>query len=68
MEESLEVLPRIKLEHGGKIQFSMKKDFPTIAANKNNKKNGKNKNNLCQSDSNSVPGLVQTDVIFFFFF
>ena len=38
MEESLEVLPRIKLEHGGTIQFSMRKDFPTIAANKNNKK------------------------------
>lgn len=43
MEESLEVLPRIKLEHGGKIQFSMRKDFPTIAANKNNKKKAKTK-------------------------
>lgn len=38
MEESLEVLPRIKLEHGGTIQLSMRKDFPTIAAKKNNKK------------------------------
>lgn len=35
MEDSLKVLP------GGTIQFSMRKDFPTIAANqnKNKKKN-----------------------------
>ena len=59
MEDSLKVLP------GGTIQFSMRKDFPTIAANqnKNKKKTSNNKNNLCQSDSNSVPALVQTDVI-----
>lgn len=60
MEDSLKVLP------GGTIQFSMRKDFPTIAANKNQnkkKKTSNNKNNLCQSDSNSVPALVQTDVI-----
>lgn len=38
MEERLEVLPRIKLEHTGTIQLSMRKNFPTIAANKNNKK------------------------------
>ena len=59
MEDSLKVLP------GGTIQFSMRKDYPTIAANqnKNKKKTSNNKNNLCQSDSNSVPALVQTDVI-----
>ena len=32
MEDSLKVLP------GGTIQFSMRKDFPTIAANKNKNK------------------------------
>ena len=55
MEESLEVLPRIKLEHGGKIQFSMRKDFPTIAANKNNKKTAKTK--TCVK-ATAIPSLV----------
>ena len=32
MEDGLKVLP------GGTIQFSMRKDFPTIAANKNKNK------------------------------
>ena len=45
MEEKLEVLPRIKLEYTGTIQLSMRKNFPTIAANKNNKKK-ENKNSL----------------------
>ena len=36
MEESLKVLPRRKLEHGETVQLSMRKDFPTIAANNNN--------------------------------
>lgn len=35
MEDSLKVLP------GGTIQFSMRKDFPTIAANKNQNKKKK---------------------------
>lgn len=34
MEESLKVLPRRKLEHGETVQLRMRKDFPTIAANK----------------------------------
>lgn len=34
MEKSLKVLPRRKLEHGETVQLSMRRDFPTIVANK----------------------------------